>query len=75
MFEKLIGKGMPRWVVRLLLEWYIKQECYVEWMGHNSAYVILDDLSKESGKCYTGCYTNGQCENHLFYADDSVIIA
>ena len=89
LFEKLINRGVPYSIVRLLLEWYKKQECYVKWAGHNSSSftvsngvrqggvispklfnLVVDDLSKELNQCYSGCHLNGQCQNHLFYADD-----
>ena len=94
LFDKLINRGMPYSIVRLLLEWYRKQECYVKWAGFNSSSftvsngvrqggvlspklfnVVVDDLSKELNQCYAGCHFNGQSQNHLFYADDSVLLA
>jgi hypothetical protein len=94
LFDKLINRGMPHPVVRLLVEWYSKQECYVKWAGHVSSSfnisngvrqggvlspklfnIVVDDLSKELNNCYSGCHLNGQSQNHLFYADDSVVLA
>ncbi|MCP3883797.1 MAG: hypothetical protein GY701_36125, partial [Sulfitobacter sp.] len=37
--------------------------------------VFMDDLSVRLNKEYSGCYLNGVPYNHLFYADDSVLLA
>ena len=37
--------------------------------------VYMDDLSLKSRSVQMGCYINGICFNHLFYADDTVLIA
>ena len=37
--------------------------------------VFMDELSQELSKTNVGCYLNDTCVNHLFYADDSVLIA
>lgn len=90
----MISRGIPLSIIRLLLDWYSKQECFVRWAGHNSSSfnvgngvrqggvispilfnLVVDDLSRKLNECYAGCYLNGQSQNHLFYADDSVLIA
>ena len=38
-------------------------------------YCILDVLSKTLNQCNVGCHYYSICVNHLFYADDSVLIA
>jgi hypothetical protein len=94
LYEKLINRGIPLSIIRLLLDWYRKQECFVRWAGHKSSSfnvsngvrqggvispilfnLFVDDLSRKLNECYAGCYLNGQSQNHLFYADDSVLIA
>ena len=37
--------------------------------------VYMDNLSDLLNKCNVGCYINSKCINHLFYADDSVLLA
>jgi hypothetical protein len=37
--------------------------------------VFVDDLSALLSKSYVGCYINDVCINHLFYADDAVLLA
>ena len=37
--------------------------------------VFIDDLSIRLSKSGVGCYVNNTCFNHLFYADDSVLLA
>ncbi len=37
--------------------------------------VYVDDLSQQLSTMKVGCYINGQCMNHLFYADDTVLLA
>ena len=94
LYKKLIDRGIPLSIIRLLLDWYRKQECFVTWAGHKSSSfnvsngvrqgrvispilfnLVADDLSRKLNECYAGYYLNGQSQNHLFYADDSVLIA
>ena len=37
--------------------------------------VYIDDLSKALSKANIGCHLYSVCTNHLFYADDSVLLA
>ena len=37
--------------------------------------VYIDDLSKALSKANIGCHLDSVCTNHLFYADDSVLLA
>ena len=37
--------------------------------------IFMDDLSILLCKSNVGCFTNDVCINHLFYADDSVLLA
>jgi hypothetical protein len=37
--------------------------------------VYMDELSGRLNNCHIGCCLNGVCLNHLFYADDSVLLA
>ena len=36
--------------------------------------VFIDELSSRLAKCRSGCYINNVCLNHLFYADDAVLL-
>ena len=37
--------------------------------------IYIDDLSKALSKANIGCHLYSVCTNHLFYADDSVLLA
>lgn len=37
--------------------------------------LYMDDLSRDLKNANVGCYMNSECINHLFYADDSVLLA
>jgi hypothetical protein len=37
--------------------------------------IYVDDLSVQLSSVNIGCYQNGICMNHLFYADDAVLLA
>ena len=94
LFEKLLHRGLPTAIVRLLSAWYGSQEFYIKWAGCSSSSfkvsngvrqggilspilynVFMDDLSALLSRSYSGCFFNKQCHNHLFYADDSVLMA
>jgi hypothetical protein len=94
LMSKLIERGVPIIIVRLLYFWCISQEFVVRWGSTLSksfrvsngvhqggiaspAYfnVYLDNLSVILSNANCGCSINSCCVNHLFYADDSVLIA
>ena len=37
--------------------------------------IYVDHLSTHLSSVKTGCFINGECMNHLFYADDAVLLA
>jgi exonuclease III len=37
--------------------------------------IYVDDLSKQLASEKVGCYMNNRCMNHLFYADDTILLA
>ena len=37
--------------------------------------VFMDDLSSQLSSSFSGCYFNGHNFNHLFYADDTVLLS
>ena len=93
LFEKLISKGVPGYLIRTLIFWYSNQKMSVRWGsllsdsftvtngvrqgGILSPYlfnVYMDDLSKILKTKYAGCRIGNQIINHLFYADDLVLL-
>ena len=94
LFNKLINRGLPAIVIRMMMFWYNTQEFFVRWCnsvsssftvcngvrqgGVLSPYlynVFVDDLSARLTKSRIGCCIDKRYINHLFYADDSVIMA
>ena len=93
LFHKLINRGVPGYLVRILAFWYSNQTMCVRWGsmiskgfkvtngvrqgGILSPYlfnIYMDDLSKILGKEYAGCKIASRNLNHLFYADDLVLM-
>ena len=94
LFKKLLLRGLPGAIVRLLIYWYSSQNFLVLWTGvFSSAFtvtngvrqggimspilynVFIDDLSFLLSGSKVGCHIKDTCVNHLFYADDSVLLA
>lgn len=94
LFNKLIKRGLPALVIRLLMFWYSTQEFLVRWCnsvspsftvsngvrqgGILSPYlynVFVDELSSRLTESRIGCCMDKHYINHLFYADDSVLMA
>ena len=88
LFDKLIKRGVPSYLVRILCYWYSNQKMYVRWGSINvsngvrqegilSPYlfnIYMDDLSYKLRKKYAGCKIANLIINHLFYADDLVLL-
>ena len=94
LFDKLLNRGVPVYLVRILLYWHSYQDFIVKWnntlsdsfkvsngvrqggiLSPRLFSVYVDDLSKNLSISNVGCHFNSVCVNHLFYADDSVLIA
>ena len=94
LFDKLLIRGVPVYVMRMLLHWHTYQDFIVRWNNTLSASfkvsngvrqggilstklfsVYIDDLSKILSKSNIDCHLYSVCTNHLFYADDSVLLA
>ena len=92
-FHKLINRGVPGYLVRILAFWYSNQTMCVRWGsmiskgfkvtngvrqgGILSPYlfnIYMDDLSQILSKEYAGCKIASTIINHLFYADDIVLM-
>ena len=93
LFQKLLSRGVPGYLVRILAFWYTNQTMCVRWgstmsKGFNvtngvrqggilSPYLFnlyMDDLSLILREKYAGCKIAGRIINHLFYADDLVLM-
>ena len=93
LFDKLIKRGVPSYLVRILCYWYSNQKMSVRWGsimsdsfnvsngvrqgGILSPYlfnIYMDDLSYKLRKKYAGCKIANLIINHLFYADDLVLL-
>ena len=93
LFNKLIKRGVPGYLVRILIYWYTKQGMSVRWGsamsnsfnvsngvrqgGILSPYlfcIYMDDLSSRLNGIYAGCKIGARILNHLFYADDLVLM-
>ena len=51
LFDKLLERGTPKPVVRLLLRWYKSQQLCIRWMGRSSEYF---KVTNGSGELRTG---------------------
>ena len=93
LFDKLIKRGVPGYLVRILSYWYSNQKMSIRWGsimseafnvsngvrqgGILSPYlfnIYMDDLSYKLKKKYAGCKIANMIINHLFYADDLVLM-
>ena len=94
LFKKLIRRGTPLYLVKLLCFWSINQKFRIMW-GRNISEpftirngtrqggllsphlynVYVSDLSVNLNNSGVGCFAGGKLVNHLYYADDLVIIA
>ena len=93
LLAKLLDRGIPCIVVRLLMYWFQKQCFMVKWGHHISESFTVSNGVRQGGilspiffnvymdelsgilNTKTGCCINACKLNHLFYADDSVLMA
>ena len=90
LFEKLIIKDVPLFIIRMLVYWYSQQKMYIKWGNTTSPSfnvtkggilspvlfnVLMDSLSSKLIESNIGGHINGKLINHLCYADDLCIIS
>lgn len=94
LFCKLLERGVPTAVVRLLSTWYCNQTMFIKWRDQVSQpfhvtngvrqggilspvlfNLYLEELSDKLRETPAGCFIDQVCFNHLFYADDAVLLA
>jgi len=94
LFLKLLKKGLPAFLVRLIVFMYTSQCMSVRWGDHLSDPFIvsngvrqggvlspvlfsiyMDDLSHLLTKSGIGCFMSSALINHVFYADDIVLMS
>ena len=49
LFDKLLERGTPKSVVRLLLRWYKSQQLCIRWMGRSSEYFKVTNGVRQGG--------------------------
>jgi len=49
LFQKLLDRGLPKVLVRLLLSWYKTQQLSVRWSGHSSEYFRVSNGVRQGG--------------------------
>ncbi len=87
LFEKLIKRGTPGYLVRILIFWYSHQTKMVRWgnvmsdpftvsngVRQGGINVYMDDLSNELNVCNIVCVSGNIIINYLMYADDLVLL-
>lgn len=94
LFSKLLDRGLPCIIVRILINLYSNQRYVVRWasclsqpfsvtngapqgriLSPSFFNVYMDDLSTVLNATDIGCNMNGVNINHMFYADDTVLMA
>ena len=79
LFKKLINRGIPGYIVRILVFWFANQQMCVKWGrqgGILSPYlfsVYMDGLSTVLNGCNVVCYVGYNCVNNIMYADDLIV--
>ena len=94
LFKKLLNRGVPYYLISILLNWYNTSPIVVRW-GNNLSEefnssngvrqgsllspvlfsLYMDDLSIMLRTEKIGCCVGNDIVNHLFYADDLVLIS
>jgi exonuclease III len=94
LFDKLLSRGIPVIIVRILYTWYTTQSYYIKWCnilsepfkvsngvrqgGNLSPFlfnIYIEELSFKLSDSKVGCFIANTCFNHIFYADDAVLLS
>ena len=88
LFGKLIDRGCPAFIVRILYHWYGTQQFTIRWCQGFSSFFTVSNGIKQGGilsppsfqcvnlnKLQIGCLYAGTLINHLMYADDLCIFS
>ena len=94
LFKKLLGRGVPNYLISILANWYSTSELTARWesslsntFGSTNGVrqgsllspilfaLYVDDLSVSLGNERVGCIAGSMIVNHIFYADDLVLLS
>ena len=86
LFDKMIRKGVPLFIIKLLVLWYSRQRMFVRWGDTRSTSfcvtngvklfnLYMDDLSLMLNCSGIGGYIGTSFINHVCYTDDLCLIS
>ena len=94
LFNVMIERQCPAFIIRLLMFWYRNQKLCIKWdsvlsekfsvtngikqggiLSPKLFNIYVNTLSVSLNEKYIGCCLNGKVVNHLYYADDLVLVS
>ena len=94
LFNVMIERKCPAFIIRLLMFWYRNQKLCIKWdsvlsekfsvtngikqggiLSPKLFNIYVNTLSVSLNEKYIGCCLNGKVVNHLYYADDLVLVS